>query len=227
MISETIPMSLLANFLENVGEHLDEVAVEVDGESYTRQMLGDDAIKFAGWLLQSGLTAGDKIAVISPASYESIVAAIGANSIGLSVIVMDPLDETIVGPFYEELSVYQPKMVLFYDNSAAWMSAAKSYARYVKVFLAARPIDPFTKQRFGFRTALKNVETTFEHTIGEIKKYKFPTRKDLPTFYYHNYYLMSLLTNIINGKLVVLSNSSLNNLLYHKPLETILSGKIS
>ena len=228
MISETIPMSLLANFLENVGERLDEIAVEADGESYTRQMLGDDAIKFAGWLLQSGLTAGNKIAIVSPASYESIAAAIGANSIGLSVVVMDPLDETIIGPFYEELSTYQPKMVLFYDNSAAWMSAAKSYAYYVKVFLAAKPIDPFTRQRFGFRNALRNVETTFEHTIKEIKKYKFPDHEDLPTFYYHDCYLMSLLTDIINGRLAVLPNSPHSDtLLYRKPLETILSGKIS
>ena len=138
---EIYPLSIFATFMKVNSEHLDEVAVEVNGKTYTKDQLKNDAVKFAGMLLKSDIKAGDKIAIVSPNSYAGIVATFGANAIGVAVVIMKPIDESDVKYFYEELDIHKPKMVLFYDNSAAWMSAVRSYAQYIQVHLAAKPID--------------------------------------------------------------------------------------
>ncbi len=137
---EILPVSMFATFMKVNSEHLEEAAVEVDGEVYTKQQLKDDAMKFAGLLLKYGIKPGDKIIVTVPDSYEGIVATFGANAIGVKVVYTHAVDEADIKPFCEELDVQRPKLVLFYDNSAvssAWISIVQAYARQVKVFLVA------------------------------------------------------------------------------------------
>ncbi|MDO4889102.1 MAG: class I adenylate-forming enzyme family protein [Candidatus Saccharibacteria bacterium] len=179
---EIIPASMLAAFMKINGEHLDEIAVEADGKTYTKNDLKDDAIKFAGLLLKEGIKAGDKIAVVTPNSYEGIVAIFGANAIGVAVVIMKPIDESDVKYFYEELDIHKPKMVLFYDNSAAWMSAVRSYAQYIQVHLATKPIDGYTRQYFGFKNAIDKVEFSLEEVMKEIEKHSI-SKDDKPMLY--------------------------------------------
>lgn len=179
---EILPISMMATFLKINGEHLDEIAIEANGETYTKRMLKEDIIKFAGTLLKNGIGEGDKIAIVAPNSYGGVVAVFGANAIGVKVVILKPIDETNIQPFYEELDIHKPKMVLFYSKSAAWMSAVQSYARYVKLFLAAEPIDPYTKGYFGFRSAIDNTPISLEETMQEIEKHSF-SESDEPMLY--------------------------------------------
>lgn len=179
---EIYPLSIFATFMKVNSEHLDEVAVEVNGKTYTKDQLKNDAVKFAGMLLKSDIKAGDKIAIVSPNSYAGIVATFGANAIGVAVVIMKPIDESDVKYFYEELDIHKPKMVLFYDNSAAWMSAVRSYAQYIQVHLAAKPIDGYTRQYFGFKNAIDKVEFSLEEVMKEIEKHSI-SKDDKPMLY--------------------------------------------
>ena len=179
---EILPVSMLATFSKINGEHLDEIAIETNGRTYTKKQLKDDAVKFAGLLLKFGINAGDKIALIAQNCYEGIVATFGANAIGVKVVVMKPMDDADVATFYDELNVHRPKFVLFADSSAAWMSAVKSYAKYIKAYLAATPIDPYTEQYFGFRNVLDSTDISLEATMQEIEKHSF-SEKDEPMLY--------------------------------------------
>ena len=179
---EILPASMLAIFTKVNGEHLDEVAVEVDGKIYTKQDLKDDAVKFAGWLLKNDVKAGDKIVIVTPNSYEGIVALFGANAIGVAVVMTHAIDEVDIQSFYEEMDVHQPKMVLFYNNSAAFMGAIRTYAKSVKVCLAANPVDGYTRREFGFRSVIDSAEISLKETMAEIEKHSIST-KDEPMFY--------------------------------------------
>lgn len=168
---EILPISMLATFMKINGEHLDEIAIEAGGKTYTKQALRDDAIKFAGLLMRENIRAGDKIVIVAPNSYEGIIATFGANAIGVQVVITKPIDETDIKPFYEELDTHRPKMVLFYNNSTAWMSAVHAYAQYIRVYLAAKPIDGYTEQYFSFRNAIDKVEISVEEVMKEIEKH--------------------------------------------------------
>lgn len=150
---------------------IDELYLELEDKYPDKSTAKEDAIKFAGLLLKSGIGAGDKIAIIAPESYESTIATFGANAIGVQVVTMRPIDEVEVKPFYDGLDAYRPKMVLFYNSSAAWMSAVKSYAKYIEVYLAAQPIDPYTQQYFGFRSAIDSIDISLKDTLREIKRH--------------------------------------------------------
>lgn len=178
---EILPVSMFATFMKINGEHMDEVAVEADGKVYTKKNLGDDAIKFASWLLKSGIRAGDKIVIVTPNSYEGIVAMFGANAIGVAVVMTHPIDEADIEPFYEELNMHHPKMVLFYDNSAAFMNAVQAYAEYIKVVLAAKPVGSYTEQCLGFRSTIDATEVSQE-TMLEIDKHSL-SPNDEPMLY--------------------------------------------
>lgn len=179
---EIYPLSIFATFMKVNGGHLNEIAVEVNDKTYTKKELQEDAIKFAGLLLQSDIKAGDKIAIISPNSYAGIVAAFGANAIGVQVVMLKPIDETAIQPFYEELDSHRPKAILFYDNSAAWTSAVRSYASYVKLHFIAEPIDPYTTQYFGLKNILDKTDISLEETMAEIEKHNL-SKEDETAFY--------------------------------------------
>lgn len=179
---EILPVSMFATFMKINGEHLDELAIEENGKAYTKQMFKDDIFKFAGWLLKEGITAGDKIVIVTPNSYEGAVANFGANAIGVAVAITYPIDETDIKPFYEELDAHHPKMVLFYNNSAAFMSDVQAYAGCIKTFLVAKPVDSYTKQQFGFRDVIDHAKISLEETAKEIEKHSISTT-DEPMLY--------------------------------------------
>lgn len=239
-------MSVLTTFIENNIKHINGVAIETNGKFYTRQMLGDDAIKFAGILLKSGLKAGDKIAIVAQNCYEGIVATFGASAIGIKVAILKPLDESEIKPFYDELEAHRPKMVIFDYNSAAWMSAVKSYANYIKIYLAANPIDNYTRQYFSFRSALNGSEISFEGTMEEIEKHKSANDSEpmfflgtssfsnhvlltelthvektnekvlCQTLYCYDFGFVSIFSNILRGNQIILVNTAPKNNYYEK-----------
>ena len=179
---EILPASMLATFMKVNDGHFDEMAIEVaNGKTYTKQQLRDDAIKFAGVLLKSGLKAGDKLALVAQNCYEGIVATFGANAIGVKVIVMKPVDDADIAPFYNELNIHRPDIIIFDRRSAAWMSAIQSYSK-CKIYLTVSPIDPYTSQFFGFREVLDSTEISLEETMKEIEKHSI-SEKDEPMLY--------------------------------------------
>ena len=179
---EILPASMLATFMKINGEHLDEVAVEANGEVYTKQNLKDDAVKFAGWLLKNDVKAGDKIIITTPNSYEGIVATFGANAIGVAVAVTHPFDEVNAQSFYDELDMHHPKMVLFYDSSAASISVTRHHAEYINAALVAKPLDSYTRQKLGFRDIIDSAEISLEETMAEIEKHSL-SETDEPMLY--------------------------------------------
>lgn len=159
---EILPASMLATFSKINDGHFEELAIEVDDKSYTKQMLKDDAVKFAGWLLENGLKAGDIIIIVAPNSYGGIVANFGANAIGIKVAIIKPITKEELDLFYEELDRFHPQMILFYDEPADWISETRSFADYAKVWLTAKSQ--------GFRDAIDSISISFEIIMREIEK---------------------------------------------------------
>lgn len=160
-------------------EHLEEPAIETDGKVYTKQMLSDDTIKFAGWLISQGLTAGDKVMVVTPNSYEGIVATFGANAIGIKVVVTKPIIREELDLFYEELDAHHPKMILFYDDSVDRVDEMQVYTKYAKVWLVARLT---AKQQLDFRSAIDSVSIPLADIMQEIEKNSV-SKDDEPMLY--------------------------------------------
>ena len=148
---EILPVSMFATFLQVNEEHLDEPAVETDGKVYTKEMLKNDIIKFSGWLLEKGLKPGDKIMIVTPNSYEGIVATFGANAIGVKVIVVKPITKKELDPFFEEVKIHQPKMILFHDDELV----DEAFAKCTKIWLVAKPTHSAAQQ--DFRNAIESI----------------------------------------------------------------------
>lgn len=161
---EILPVSMFATFLQVNEEHLDEPAVETDGKVYTKEMLKNDIIKFSGWLLEKGLKPGDKIMIVTPNSYEGIVATFGANAIGVKVIVVKPITKKELDPFFEEVIIHQPKMILFHDDELV----DEALARHTKIWLVAKPTHSAAQQ--DFRNAIESISISLEDIMKEIKQ---------------------------------------------------------
>lgn len=174
---EILPVSMFATFMKINGEHLDEVAIEADGKVYTKQMLKDDIVRFAGLLLEKGIKAGDKIMIVTPNSYEGIVVNFGANAIGVAVVIVEPIDEANLRPFYDELEMHRPKAVLLYDSVAIRASAILQLSD-VEHLWVAKPVDSYTESRYGFRNALDSSKFVLSEVMGEIERHSISTKDD-------------------------------------------------
>ena len=177
---EILPVSMFATFMQINNEHLEEPAIETDGKVYSKQTFKDDIVKFAGWLLENGLKSGDKIMIVTPNSYEGIVATFGANAIGIKVVVIKPITETELDSFYEELEVHHPAMVLFYDDGPSLIGKTEIYAGSAKVWLVARPTHPATQP--DFRSAIESISIPLENIMKEIEKHSISVT-DEPMLY--------------------------------------------
>ncbi|MBQ9016729.1 acyl--CoA ligase [Candidatus Saccharibacteria bacterium] len=173
---EILPASMFATFLKINEGHLDEVAVEADGEVYTKQTLKDDAVKFAGLLLKKGIKAGDKLVVVVPNSYEGIAAIFGANAIGVPVAITHAVDEADLSPFYEELDLHRPKAVLLYSGSTTLVDAIKEYAESVELVLIVKPDE--NASRYEFRAVLDGTEISLPETSAEIEKHSLSEKDE-------------------------------------------------
>ena len=172
-------VSMFTVFMQiNLG-HLEEPAIEVDGEVHTKQMFRDDVIKFAGWLLERGLKSGDKIMIVAPNSYAGVVANFGANAIGVKVAIVKPIIEEELDLFYEDLALHCPKMILFYDEVADFLDKARLED---KVCLVAQPTHPSAEARFGFRHAIGSVSIPLTRVMQDIERYSF-SMGDSPMLY--------------------------------------------
>ena len=174
---EILPISMFATFMKINGEHLDEVAIEADGKIYTKQMLKDDIVRFAGLLLEKGIKAGDKIMIVTPNSYEGIVANFGANAIGVAVAIVEPIDEANLRPCYDELEMHRPKAVLLYDSVAIRASAILQLSD-VEHLWVAKPVDSYTESRYGFRNALDSSRFVLSEVMSEIERHSISTKDD-------------------------------------------------
>ncbi|MBQ8992462.1 acyl--CoA ligase [Candidatus Saccharibacteria bacterium] len=207
---EILPASMFATFLKINEGHLDEVAVEADGEVYTKQTLKDDAVKFAGLLLKKGIKAGDKLVVVVPNSYEGIAAIFGANAIGVPVAITHAVDEADLSPFYEELDLHRPKAVLLYSGSTTLVDAIKEYAESVELVLIVKPDE--NASCYEFRAVLDGTEISLPETSAEIEKHSL-SEKDEAAFYlktsgssakpktlpFSNYAILAALMYILNS----------------------------
>ena len=165
---EILPVSMFATFMQINSGHLEEPAIETDGKIYTKQMLCDDTMKFAGWLLEKGIKSGDKIMIVAPNSYEGIVATFGANAIGVKVVVAKPITREELDLFYEELDAHHPKMILFYDEPASYAGELQPRNKPTEVWLIAKPAH--TEQHFGFRNALNSISISVADITKEIEQ---------------------------------------------------------
>lgn len=174
---EILPASMFATFMQVNKEHLDELAIEANGKVYTKEMLKNDIIKFAGWLLENGLKSGDKMILVTPNSYEGIVATFGANAIGIKVVVIKPIIKQELNSFYEELRLHQPEMILFYDDRFA--DGTKICTERAKAWLVAKPV---IQRDHDFRDAIDSISTPLETIMAEIEKHSLSVN-DEPMLY--------------------------------------------
>ncbi len=164
---EILPASMFATFSQINGGHLEELAIEEAGDhTYTKQMLRDDTIKFSGWLLEKGLKSGDKIMIVTPNSYEGIVATFGANAIGIKVAIIKPIVREELDLFYEELDTHHPDVILFYDEPASFAGQVQARASDTKVWLIAKPA---TDSPRGFKHALNSISIPIAGIVNEIE----------------------------------------------------------
>ncbi|MBQ9029662.1 acyl--CoA ligase [Candidatus Saccharibacteria bacterium] len=178
-----LPASMFATFMKINGEHLDEVAIEADGKEHTKLDFREDVIKFAGWLLKLGVGSGDKMMVVTPNSYEGVVAVFGANAIGVQVVIVKPITETEMDAFFEDLNIHRPKVIVFYDSSAEWVnSKVFCNSQFVKAFLVIKPQDPYTDEYYGFKNVMEHFNDLPEDTMSEIEKHSI-SKEDEPMIY--------------------------------------------
>lgn len=174
---EILPISMFATFMKVNDGHFEEMAVETGDEIYTKQMLKEDIVKFAGWLLENEVKAGSKIMIVAPNSYEGIVATFGANAIGVKVVVVKPIVREEAELFYEELAAHQPEVILFYDEPAEWLDKTKIHTNN---WLIARPSNSHTQ--FRFRDAINSISISLDIIMKEIEKHSIST-DDEPMLY--------------------------------------------
>lgn len=179
---QILPVSMFATFMQINQEHLEEPAIEVDGKVYTKRMLRDDIIKFAGWLLEKGLKPGDKIMIVTPNSYEGIVANFGANAIGIKVVITKPIVKGEIRSFHEELEAHRPEMILFYDDSISRAGRTVIYAKYAKVWLVVKPIHPAARQYLWFRKEIDSVSMPLADILKAIEENSL-SKGDEPMLY--------------------------------------------
>ena len=158
------PMSILATFLKVNEEHLDETAIEVNGEKYSKGTVKQDSIRVAQLLLSIGLVAGDTVAIVATNCYEGIITTIGANAIGIKVAMLEPQNETLLE---EELEDHQPKFVLTKGKSASWITNHITPHPCVKRCLDVDSLESL--HRFSY--ALASSELPLNIVESEIKKH--------------------------------------------------------
>ncbi len=161
---EILPVSMFATFTQINNGHLEETAIEENGEIHTKQMLSDDIVKFAGWLLEKGIKSGDKIMIATPNSYEGIVATFGANAIGVKVVVVRPITREERALFCEELKAHYPAMILFYDEPDDYLDEEQICSG--KAWLVAKPT---TDQGHAFWDAIGSVSVSPGIIMAEIE----------------------------------------------------------
>ena len=132
---EIFPISMFTTFMKINGEHLDEIAVEANGNTYTKQTLKNDIARTAGFFLGMGLTAGDKIIIATPNCYEGIVITFSANAVGIQVVMIDPVNDSNLSEFYEELKVHEPDLVMLYGKSCRYINKIKKESPISTSFL--------------------------------------------------------------------------------------------
>lgn len=175
---EILPVSMFATFMQINQEHLNEPAIEADGKIYSKQMLKNDIVKFAGWLLENGLKSGDKIMIVTPNSYEGIVATFGANAIGIKVVVAKPIAEKELDSFFDEVKTHQPEMILLYDDKFA----NEILTEYTKNWLVARPTYLSAWLSHDFSKAINSISIPLKDIMKEIEKHSI-SAADEPMLY--------------------------------------------
>lgn len=158
------PMSLLTTFLKINEEHLDEVAIEANGEKYTKEVVRQDSIDVARLLLFIGLVAGDTIAIMTTNCYEGIITIIGANAIGIKVVMLEPQNDKLLA---KELETHRPKFVLTKGRSVGWISRYITSYDFVKRCLDVDSLEPL----YRFSYALTTANMPINLVMTEVKKY--------------------------------------------------------
>ena len=142
---------------------MDETAIYIRGKKYSKKQLLNDSLKFAEHL--ANLIAdrreaqhnyrkeffSPKIAIATPSCYEGIIATLGANAIGVGVIMISySCDDS---QLIEELRLHEPIELIAYSKNAEWankiQSNAQSYFFLQKIWIA-NTLDDISEEIFGF-----------------------------------------------------------------------------
>ncbi len=129
----TFSINMLTLFCAlNVG-HMDEICIEENGKKYTKKRVLHDALTIASDLLvfspahrskakstSKRKNQDPKLAIIAPNCYEGIVATLGANAIGIAVVMIEPRALEDRELLLKELNLHKPVAVLAYGKSSSW-----------------------------------------------------------------------------------------------------------
>lgn len=116
-----IPVAtIFATFMHVNEKNLDEMAIFDGGIGHTKKELRDDVLQTASALLEIGITPGSTIVLGWPNSYEGIVTIIGANAIGVKVVMSEVSKKAVE----HEVILHAPQAVFIYDTNPADMDVS-------------------------------------------------------------------------------------------------------
>ncbi|MEB4212249.1 non-ribosomal peptide synthetase, partial [Mycobacterium sp. 94-17] len=83
-------VSIPAVFAEQVARNPEAIAISCDGQSMTYRQLDETANRLAHLLIEHGVRAGQRVALVLPRSAEAIVAMLGVLKTGAAYVPIDP-----------------------------------------------------------------------------------------------------------------------------------------
>ncbi len=168
---------------------MNEIAISDSfGREYTKRRLYEDSLKFAAALLSVIKDANvryPKVAIVMPNCYQGIVAMIGANAVGVGVVLIEPhaLEDDSQKMLIDELNAHRPVALIAHNKDTTWanMIQAKTEFALQKVWII-NPPNIKTSGEIGFWTNILSDRPVDSSTRRKILSYTFRA-KDRPMLY--------------------------------------------
>ena len=133
-----LPISFFGAFMLINSKRLSEPAIQEGEKIYSKQELHDDIITLVKSFKALSFRRGQRLAVITPNTYEGIITAFAANAMGIQLVYLNPIAsdrETA-----EEIIRYRPDILLVHGRDAE--SIQSLYSLTGKAFSAIITQEP-------------------------------------------------------------------------------------
>ena len=182
---KVVSLCMLSMFKKINFGHMDETAICIRGKKYSKKRLLSDSLRFAEYLSKLIATRrhaqhlykkdifSPKIAIVTQSCYEGIVATLGANAVGVAVVMISSSCED--SQLVEELYLHKPLALIAYGKSANWANKiqgkVQSHFFLQKIWIINAP-DSITEEIFGFnKNILENSSKNRGLTLKSIFNY--------------------------------------------------------
>lgn len=174
-----IPLNMFFAFKLFNSFHMNETAIEYDGEKITKKQVKNDTLKAIKSLKSLGLKSGQKIVIVSPNTYEGVVLNLAASSIGVATVFLNHTDTT------ENIAIdiisHNASVLFIFGNNEEYARKIQSTAKSIEYIIYIETKDEKSKKidlkqtsdYFSYRTFIARSDDYRKSTFFTRLKYLF------------------------------------------------------